>query len=91
MDGRLYLRLDRRRLALRRRRDKRFAFALTLLTCSGGASSAPSRRLLGKRLPGKGSMKAEMTAQLVADALMMAIWRRGKPDALLHHCDQGSQ
>jgi putative transposase len=22
---------------------------------------------------------------------MMAIWRRGKPDALLHHCDQGSQ
>ena len=22
---------------------------------------------------------------------MMAIWRRGKPDALLHHSDQGSQ
>jgi len=37
------------------------------------------------------SMKAEMTAQLVTDALMMAIWRRGKPDALLHHSDQGSQ
>jgi putative transposase len=36
-------------------------------------------------------MKAEMTAQLVTDALMMAIWRRGKPDALLHHSDQGSQ
>jgi putative transposase len=33
------------------------------------------------------SMKAEMTAQLVTDALMMAIWRRGKPDALLHHSD----
>jgi putative transposase len=32
-----------------------------------------------------------MTAQLVTDALMMAIWRRGKPDALLHHSDQGSQ
>jgi putative transposase len=32
-------------------------------------------------------MKAEMTAQLVADALVMAIWRRGKPDALLHHSD----
>ena len=32
-----------------------------------------------------------MTAQLVADALLMAIWRRGKPDALLHHADQGSQ
>ena len=32
-----------------------------------------------------------MTAGLVTDALMMAIWRRGKPDALLHHSDQGSQ
>jgi len=32
-----------------------------------------------------------MNAQLVADALIMAIWRRGKPDALLHHSDQGSQ
>jgi putative transposase len=31
------------------------------------------------------SIKAEMTAQLVTDALMMAIWHRGKPDALLHH------
>ena len=36
-------------------------------------------------------MSATMTAQLVTDALLMAIWRRGKPDALLHHCDQGSQ
>lgn len=44
-----------------------------------------SRRVVGW------SMKAEMTAQLVADALVMAIWRRGRPDALLHHSDQGSQ
>jgi putative transposase len=44
-----------------------------------------SRRVVGW------SMKAEMTAQLVTDALIMAIWRRGKPDALLHHSDQGSQ
>jgi putative transposase len=36
-------------------------------------------------------MKAEMTAQLVTDALIMAIWRRGKPDSLFHHSDQGSQ
>jgi putative transposase len=36
-------------------------------------------------------MKAEMTAQLVTDALVMAIWRRSKPDALLHHSNQGSQ
>jgi putative transposase len=37
------------------------------------------------------SMSAEMTAQLVTDALVMAIWRRGKPNALLHHSDRGSQ
>jgi putative transposase len=44
-----------------------------------------SRRVVGW------SMKAEMTAQLVTDALVMAIWRRGKLGALLHHSDQGSQ
>jgi len=44
-----------------------------------------SRRVVGW------SMSATMTAQLVADAMMMAIWRRGKHDALLHHSDQGSQ
>lgn len=37
------------------------------------------------------SMHARMTSQLVADALMMAVWRRGRPQALLHHSDQGSQ
>src|SRR3979490_2090992 len=37
------------------------------------------------------SMSPGMTAQLVTDALVMAIWRRGKPDALLHHSDRGSQ
>lgn len=37
------------------------------------------------------SMSAGMTAQLVIDALMMAIWRRGKPSTLMHHSDQGSQ
>ena len=37
------------------------------------------------------SMQASMTSQLVADALMMAVWRRGKPMALLHHSDRGSQ
>ena len=44
-----------------------------------------SRRVVGW------SMSTTMTAQLVADALVMAIWRRGKPDALLHHSDRGSQ
>jgi len=44
-----------------------------------------SRRVVGW------SMSASMTTQFVTDALLMAIWRRGKPDALLHHSDQGSQ
>ncbi len=37
------------------------------------------------------SMKNDMTAQMVTDALIMAIWRRGRPKELLHHSDQGSQ
>jgi putative transposase len=37
-----------------------------------------SRRVVGW------AMKAEMTVQLGTDALIMAIWRRGKPDSLLH-------
>ena len=36
-------------------------------------------------------MRESMTSQLVVDALMMAVWRRGTPVALLHHSDQGSQ
>ena len=36
-------------------------------------------------------MQPTMTAQLVLDALLMALWRRGKPNELLHHSDQGSQ
>ena len=44
-----------------------------------------SRRIVGW------SMSASMTAQLVTDALVMAVWRRGKPEALLHHSDRGSQ
>jgi putative transposase len=36
-------------------------------------------------------MHATMTAQLVTDALVMAIWRRGTPNTVLHHSDRGSQ
>ena len=32
-----------------------------------------------------------MTSQLVTDALIMTIWRRGKPESLLYHSDQCSQ
>lgn len=44
-----------------------------------------SRRIVGW------SMSEQMTAQLVTDALVMALWRRGRPQELLHHSDQGSQ
>jgi putative transposase len=44
-----------------------------------------SRRVVGW------SMQPTMTAQLVMDALLMAILRRGRPNAVLHHSDQGSQ
>jgi len=44
-----------------------------------------SRRVVGW------SMSAAMTAELVTAALMMAIRRRGRPRALLHHSDRGSQ
>ena len=37
------------------------------------------------------SMHATMTAQLVTDALIMAVWHRDAVEALLHHSDRGSQ
>lgn len=44
-----------------------------------------SRRIVGW------SMKVRMTADLVTDALVMAIWRRRPDPELLHHSYQGSQ
>jgi putative transposase len=37
------------------------------------------------------SMQNQMTARLVSDAMLMAIWRRRPSAELLHHSDQGSQ
>jgi putative transposase len=44
-----------------------------------------SRRVVGW------SMSSQMNAELVTEALVTAIWRRGRPEELLHHSDQGSQ
>jgi putative transposase len=55
------------------------------LHLDGGRVALRGRRVVGW------SMNASMTAQLVTNALIMAIRRRGKRDALLHHADQGSQ
>jgi putative transposase len=43
-----------------------------------------SRRVVGW------SMATHLRAQLVLDALDMALWRR-RPDDVIHHSDQGSQ
>src|SRR5690606_37215215 len=59
-------------------------------TAEGWLYLAAVMDLFSRRIVGW-SMQSAMTAQLVIDALMMAVWRRGKPDALLHHSDQGSQ
>jgi putative transposase len=37
------------------------------------------------------AMSERMTAQLVNDALMMAIWKRNPPNCLMVHSDRGSQ
>ncbi len=50
-----------------------------------GVMDLYSRRIVGW------SMSESMNAQLVLDALLMALWRRGRPHQLLHHSDQGSQ
>lgn len=44
-----------------------------------------SRRVVGW------AMQSAMTTPLVTDALLMAMWRRGRPQALLYHTDRGSQ
>lgn len=61
-----------------------------LWTAEGWLFVAAVLDLYSRRIVGW-SMSASMTAQLVSDALLMALWRRGKPDELLHHSDQGSQ
>ncbi len=59
-------------------------------TAEGWLYAAVVLDLYSRRVVGW-SMQTSMTSQLVADALMMAVWRRGQPVALLHHSDQGSQ
>lgn len=53
-------------------------------TAEGWLYAAAVLDLYSQRIVGW-SMHDSMTSQLVADALMMAVWRRGKPVALLHH------
>ena len=59
-------------------------------TAEGWLYVAAVMDLFSRRVVGW-SMGAQMTAELVTEALLMAIWRRGRPTELLHHSDQGSQ
>ena len=81
----------RRRARLRPRVNRKWIADFTYVwTGEGWLYVAAVIDLFSRRVVGW-SMKADMTAQLVIDALLMAIWRRGRPDALLHHSDRGSQ
>ena len=79
-----------RRFAADAPNRKSIADLTSIWTAEGWLYVAAVIDLFSRRVVGW-SMQASMTAQLVTDALVMAIWRRGKPDALLHHSDQGSQ
>jgi putative transposase len=59
-------------------------------TAEGWLYAAAVMDLCSRRIVGW-SMSDTMQAKMVSDALLMALWRRGKPSALMHHSDQGSQ
>lgn len=79
-----------RRFAATAPNQKWIADFTYLWTAEGWHCVAAVIDLFSRRVVGW-SMSATMAAQLVTDALIMAIWRCGKPDALLHHSDRGSQ
>ena len=59
-------------------------------TAEGWLYAAAVMDLYSRRIVGW-SMSDTMQAKMVSDALLMALWRRGKPSSLMHHSDQGSQ
>lgn len=70
--------------------QKRVADFTYVWTAEGWLYVAAVIDLFSRRVVGW-SMSEKMTSQMVTDALIMAIWRRGRPQELLHHSDQGSQ
>ncbi|MBB4374390.1 putative transposase [Bradyrhizobium sp. cir1] len=79
-----------RQFAAERPNQKWIADFTYLWTAEGWLYVAAVSHLFSRRVVGW-SMSAAMTAQLLTNDLLMAVWRRGKPDALLHHSDQDSQ
>lgn len=70
--------------------QKRLAHFTCIRAAEAWLDLAVVRGLFSRRGVGW-SRKAERDAPLVMEAPMMAVRRRGKADALLHHPDQGSQ
>jgi putative transposase len=67
-----------RQFAAERANQKWIADFTYIWTVEGWLYVAAVIDLFSRRVVGW-SMSASMTAQLVADALLMAVWRRGKP------------
>jgi putative transposase len=61
-----------------------------LWTAEGWLYVAVVLDLFSRRVVGW-AMQPAMTTQLVTDALLTAVWRRGNVQAVLHHSDRGSQ
>lgn len=55
-------------------------------TAEGWLYAAAVMDLYSRRIVGW-SMSDTMQAKMVSDALLMALWRRGKPSSLMHHSD----
>lgn len=70
--------------------QKRAADFTYIWTAEGWLDAAAVRDLYSQRIE-RWSMSDTMKAKMVSDALLMALWRRGKPGSLMHHSDQGSQ
>jgi putative transposase len=81
--------LDRQFIADRPNQERVTNF-IKIWTADGWPHVAAVIDLFSPRVVGW-SLGDTKTALLVTDALIMAIWRRGKPDALLHLSDQGTQ
>lgn len=58
-------------------------------TAEGWLYTAAVMDLYSRRIVGW-SMSDTLQARVVSDVLLMALWRRGRPAALMHHSDQGS-
>jgi len=73
------------------RQDQKWVADFTYVwTAEGWLYVAEVLDLFSRRVVGW-SMSSGMTAQLVTDALVMALWRHGRPQAVLHHSDRGCQ